>query len=147
MREEPLSQNLKPESSTEAPGERRAAATSGQPDAAGGVASSDRYILLASIWESGTPPPSLSTNNGLLALAVPVDSALAGLFRKGQSYRFQGNDYTANYECLDVFGTPQDAFVAYPEGMRVSTSPSTYLHWREPTEPTSSSPGNWERAG
>jgi general secretion pathway protein D len=147
LREEPLSRNSNLESPTEEPGERRAAATSGGPDAASGAASSDRYVLLASVWESGTPPSSLSANNGLLALAVPVDSALASLFRKGQSYRFQSNDYAADYQCLEVFGTPQDAFVAYPEGMRVSTSPSTYLHWREPAEPTALSPANWERAG
>ena len=145
LREEPLSET--PENPAAGPEEARAAAAE-RPEASRGAASaSDRYVLLASIWESGTPPSSLGTNNGLLALAVPVDSPLASLFRKGESYRFQSNGYAANYECLEVFATPQDAFVAYPEGMRVSTSPSTYLHWREPTEPASLGPGNWERAG
>jgi hypothetical protein len=145
LREEPLSET--PENPAAGPEEARAAAAE-RPDANGGaVSASDHYILLASIWESGTPPASLGTHNGLLALAVPVDSPLASLFRKGGSYRFQSNGYAADYECLEVFATPQDAFVAYPEGTRVSTSPSTYLHWREPTEPASLSPGNWERAG
>jgi general secretion pathway protein D len=135
LREEPLRETR--ENPAAGPEEARAAAAS----------ASDRYVLLASIWESGTPPASLATNNGLLALAVPVDSTLASLFRKGESYRFQSNGYVANYECLEVFGTPQDAFVAYPEGMRVSSSPPTYLHWREPTEPASLTTENWERAG
>ena len=145
LREEPLSET--PENPAAGPEEARTAAAE-RPDANRGASSaSDRYVLLASIWESGAPPASLGTNNGLLALAVPVDSLLASLFRKGESYRFQSNGYAADYECLEVFATPQDAFVGYPEGTRVSTSPSTYLHWREPTEPASLSPGNWERAG
>lgn len=106
----------------------------------------DRYVLLANIWESGTAPASLSGSNGLLALAVPANSSLADLFSRGESYRFQSNNYTASFLCLDVFGSPQDAFVTYPDGLRVSTSPPTYLHWREPSEPASLSPANWARA-
>jgi hypothetical protein len=107
---------------------------------------SDRYVLLASLWESGTPPASLAGSNGLLALAVPVNSPLSSVFKKGDSYRFQQGGYTANYECLDAFGTPQEAFASYPEGMRVSRQPTTYLHWREPSEPGTLSPSNWVQA-
>lgn len=118
----------------------------GQSGAAAGGAMTDRYVLLASIWESGTPPPSLRSSNGLLALAVPVNGPLAALYRKGEGYRFQSDGYAANYECLEVFATPQEAFAAYPEGMRVSIEPSTFLHWREPTEVTTLSPTNWVQA-
>jgi general secretion pathway protein D len=140
LREEPLSQ-----SPPAAPSDEAALAM--HAPAAPQAVVTDHYVLLANIWESGTSPASLAGSNGLLALAVPADSPLASLFRKGESYRFQSGSYAASYECLEVFGTPQDAFVAYPEGLRVSTSPPTYLHWREPTEPAALSPGNWERAG
>ncbi len=123
-----------------------AAATAERAPAAADASVTDRYVLLASIWESGTPPASLTSSNGLLALAVPADSSLATFFHTGESYRFQGDGYTANYECLEVFATPQDAFVTYPEGLRVSTTPATFLHWREPTEPTSLSPNSWGHA-
>jgi hypothetical protein len=103
-------------------------------------------VLLASIWESGTPPTSLGGSNGLLALAVPVDSPLASRFKKGDTYRFQSEGYTANYQCLEMFATPQEAFAAYPEGMRVSASPQTFLHWREPTEPAASNAASWTQA-
>jgi len=106
----------------------------------------DRYVLLASVWESGTPPTSLDNSNGLLALAVPNTSPLAELFRRGEGYRFEGAGYAASFLCLDVFRTAQEAFVRYPEGMHVSTSPPTYLHWREPTEPSALSTANWARA-
>ena len=102
--------------------------------------------MLASIWEFGTAPDSLSSSNGLLALAVPVNSALPDLFRKGETYRFRSADYTANYECLDVFATPEEAFAAYPEGMQVSSDPRTFLHWREPTESATLSAADWESA-
>ena len=127
LREEPLNQ----------------AAPSAEVAPTPAVPMSDRYVLLASIWESGAPPPGLAGSNGLVALAVPVTSALADAFKKGEAYRFQSDGYTANYECLEVFATPQEAFGAYPEGMEVSTSPATFLHWREPSEPAALSPLNW----
>jgi general secretion pathway protein D len=113
--------------------------------AAPGSSEANRYALLATIWESGTPPASLASNNGLLALALPLDSSLATLFRAGQSYRFQSLDYTANFICLEVFATPDEAFMAYPEGMQVSSAPRSSLHWREPSEPAALSPTNWGR--
>jgi hypothetical protein len=137
LREEPLGQRAR--------GDGAPAAVASAPTEAP-AAVTDRYILLANIWESGTAPASLSGSNGLLALAVPANSSLADLFSRGESYRFQTNNYTASFLCLDVFGSPQDAFVAYPDGMRVSASPPTYLHWREPSEPASLSPANWARA-
>ena len=103
-------------------------------------------MLLASLWESGKAPPSLASSNGLLALAVPVNSALAGVFKKGDGYRFQQGAYAATYECLDVFASPQEAFANYPEGMRVSSQPPTYLHWREPSEPGALSAASWVQA-
>ena len=111
-----------------------------------GAAASDRYVLLANLWESGTPPPSLASSNGMLALAVPANSALADVFKKGDGYRFQQGGYTATFECLDVFATPQEAFASYPEGMRVSNQPPTYLHWREPSEQGALSAASWVRA-
>jgi general secretion pathway protein D len=112
------------------------------PPARGSAA--NQYALMASLWEVGTPPDSLTTSNGLLALAVPVNSPLAGFFRMGQTYRFRTDNYTANYQCLDVFATPDEAFTAYPEGIKVSEEPRTFLHWREPTESTTLSAASWE---
>jgi len=129
--EEPLGQAAKP---------------SEEVAAAAEASASDRYVLLANIWESGTPPSGLQSSNGLLALAVPVNVELATRFQKGATYRFQTEGYTANYECLEVFATPQDAFATYPEGMRVSGEPSTFLHWREPSEPATLSAANWAAA-
>jgi general secretion pathway protein D len=135
--EEPLSQA--PVSQAPAGEDHGAAAPAG-------AAVTDRYVLLASIWESGTPPASLTTSNGLLALAVPATASLAAFFQRGETYRFQTEGYSANYECLEVFGTPQEAFASYPEGMKVSAVPPTYLHWREPSEPVALSTINWVRA-
>ena len=121
-------------------------AMAGSRTAGATAAASDRYVLLASVWESGTPPASLGSSNGLLALAVPNNSPLADLFRKGEGYQFQSHGYAASYLCLDVFATPQDAFVSYPEGMHLSASPPTFLHWREPSEPATLSTTNWARS-
>jgi len=137
MQEEPLSQSSRGNGSA---ANAAVESTTGAP-----AAVTDRYILLANIWESGTAPASLNSSNGLLALAVPVNTNLAELFNRGDSYRFQSNSYTAGFLCLDIFPSAQDAFVAYPEGMRVSASPASYLHWREPSEPASLDPANWTR--
>jgi general secretion pathway protein D len=103
----------------------------------------NHYVLLAAVWESGIAPESLRSNNGLLALSVPGDGSLATFFTKGDTYRFRSGGYTATFRCLEVFGTPQEAFASYPEGMRVSGNPLTYLHWREPSEPASLRKANW----
>jgi general secretion pathway protein D len=131
LREEPLAQ---------------APTTAGAPPAPAAAATSgaNRYVLMATLWEFGTPPESLVTSNGLLALAVPVNSALANFFRMGGTYRFRSDGYTANYEVLDVFATPDDAFASYPEGIKVSEEPRTFLHWREPTEPGTLMIASWE---
>ncbi len=139
LREEPLGQEPQPRGAEEAVAAAGAAPTDGTSVA-------DRYVLLASIWETGKPPASLMGSNGLLSLAVPMNTPLAALFKQGQSYRFQSGDYTANYQCLEVFATPQEAFVTYPEGLRVSASPTTFLHWREPVEPATLSVSSWTRA-
>jgi general secretion pathway protein D len=149
LRDEPLSETPKGQRIAAAAAalpaaERPVAAEADAPAASAGV--SDRYVLLASLWESGTPPPSLVGSNGMLALAVPADSGLASLFKTGESYRFEQGGYTANYECLEVFATPQEAFATYPEGMRVSSHPATHLHWRELSEPGTLSVANWVQA-
>ncbi len=113
--------------------------------AAADLPAANRYVLLASVSESGAAPASLTTSNGLLALAVPSGSPLEPVFRKGYNYRFQGDGYAATYVCLEVFGSPQDAFAAYPDGVRVSSTPSTFLHWQEPTEPATRNVSNWNR--
>ena len=112
--------------------------------AAARASGANRYVLMATLWEFGTAPDSLSSSNGLLALAVPVNSSLSDFFRMGGTYRFRSDGYTANYECLDVFATPDEAFGAYPEGIKVSEEPRTFLHWREPTEPTTLMTASWE---
>ena len=116
------------------------------PSALARGSAANQYVLLAALWELGTPPDSLSTSNGLLALAVPMNSALASFFQMDRTYRFRTANYTANYECLDVFATPDEAFAAYPEGIKVSEEPRTFLHWREPTEPATLSTASWEAA-
>jgi general secretion pathway protein D len=124
----------------------RAPKSKGAPPAAaaGRGSAANRYALMAALWDSGQPPDSLVTSNGLLALAVPVDSSLANFFQLGRTYRFRSDNYTASYECLDVFATPDEAFAAYPEGIKVSDEPRTFLHWREPTEPATLSAASWE---
>ncbi len=111
------------------------------------VEGNNRYILFASVHESGTPPQSLAGSNGMIALAVPVNSPLTSLFRKGETYRFSAGEYSADLVCLEVFASPQEAFASYPEGMKVSSDPATFLHWREPVEPGTLNVQNWTRAG
>ncbi|MCX8071522.1 MAG: type II secretion system secretin GspD [Candidatus Binatia bacterium] len=106
--------------------------------------STNRYILLALLEDSGRPLPSLETSNGLLALAVPSDAPLALMFQKGAIYRFESGGYRARYLCLEVFDSPAEAFASYPEGMRVSTNPPTFLHWREAVEIPVVNEANWK---
>ena len=116
--------------------------TSGARD--GGGSTSNRYVLLALLDDSGSPLPSLEGNNGLVALAVPSSAPLARKFQKGAVYRFESDAYRAKYICLEVFETPTEAFAAYPEGMRVSNNPPTFLHWREPVEGAVLSERSWQ---
>jgi hypothetical protein len=109
-------------------------------DIAGGVS---RYVLLATLWSNGTPPPSLSGSNGLVALAIPVDSPISNFFVKGGNYSFSGDGYRAEYRCLEIFATADEALNAYPDGMRVSVTPATFLRWRQPIEPVASDRTNW----
>jgi hypothetical protein len=120
------------EALAEAPAERKRVATS-----------ADYYVLLATVADAGSAPPNLTGANGLVSLAVPVNSPLASLFKKGSGYRFESDDYTASYICLEVFATPQQAFEEYPEGMRVSPRPVTFLHWQEPSDPATVNPRHW----
>ncbi len=103
----------------------------------------NRYVLLATVSSSGSPPQSLEGSNGLLALAVPASLPLARSFQKGRVYRFVGNGFTASYVCLEVFEGPNEAFAVYPEGMQVSTNPPSFLHWREPVEASVLDDANW----
>ncbi|GIW43009.1 MAG: hypothetical protein KatS3mg077_0291 [Candidatus Binatia bacterium] len=109
-----------------------------------GVAGANRYVLLAVLEEEGSPLPSLESSNGLVALVVPSDVALAGEFQKGAIYRFDSKAYRAKYVCLEVFENPSEAFAAYPEGMPVSRQPLTFLHWREPVETQVLDQDNWQ---
>lgn len=103
----------------------------------------NRYVLLATLASDGQPVPGLETSNGLLALAVPAETSLSQKFRKGGVYRFSANGFSASYVCLEVFESPTEAFAAYPEGLQVSTTPPTFLHWREPVEATVLDERNW----
>lgn len=102
-----------------------------------------RYVLLATLWSEGAPPASLDGANGLVALAIPADSPLSSLFAKGGNYRFSGDGYRADYRCLEIFATADEALAAYPDGMRVSVTPATFLRWRQPLEAAANSRGSW----
>lgn len=119
----------------------RKAAPAAEPS---GSIGTNRYVLLAVISESGAVPESLASNNGLLPLAIPQESALTALFQKGGTYRFEHDGVVGRYVCLEVFATAQDAFVQYSEGMRVGGEPPAYLHWREPSESATLSSNNWQ---
>jgi len=106
-----------------------------------------RYVLLATLWSDGQAPESLEGANGLVTLSVPTDSALAGMFQKGMSYHFEGDGYMADYRCLEIFGSADEALSAYPDGSRVSVTPATFLRWREPSDPPASSRYNWTAGG
>ncbi|GBD27637.1 Type II secretion system protein D [bacterium HR30] len=117
--------------------------SSAGPSATRSMTATNRYVLLAVLEETGSPVPSLESSNGLVALAVPSDLALARQFQKGTTYHFETNGYRATYLCLEVFETPSEAFASYPEGMRVSNNPPTFLHWREAVESAVLDQSNW----
>lgn len=107
---------------------------------------SSGFILLATVWSEGMAPESLAGSNGLVALTVRSDSPLAGLFEKGRSFSFSSDGFSAGYYVLDIYSTSTEALGAYPDGMRVSVNPVTFLHWREPLEPQVIEPQAWAPA-
>jgi general secretion pathway protein D len=108
-----------------------------------GSTAAGSYVLLATVASSGQPPPALVSSNGLVALSVRGGSELAGFFRSGSTYTFADDNFEASFHCLDLFATAKDALTAYPEGMRISVTPPTFLHWRDPGGSTAGLRGNW----
>jgi general secretion pathway protein D len=102
-----------------------------------------RYVLLASFSERGTPPPSLRSNSGLLAVSLPENSRLTRLFRKGGQYRFTSDLFEGSYQCLEAYTTAQEALLVYPEGLPVDPAKGEYLHWQELSDATSSNVSGW----
>ena len=103
------------------------------------------YVLLATLWSDGKPPAALASSNGMVALSLRSDSELGGLFEKGSTYRYQGADFEAGFHCLEVFASASEALTSYPEGMRVSVTPATFLHWRDPAGGVAGDRDNWAR--
>lgn len=101
------------------------------------------YVLLATVASGGQPPAALDGSNGLVALSVRTGSDLAGFFRAGSTYRFADANFEASFHCLEVFASAKDALTAYPEGMRISVEPPTFLHWRDPSGSTAGLRENW----
>lgn len=124
--------------------ERGASPASDTPERTASTAGS--FVLLATIWNDGMAPESLGGSNGLVALTVRPGTPLAGFFEKGRSYSFSSDRFAAGYYCLDIFSNAVEALGAYPDGMRVSVNPVTFLHWREPIEPHVANPQGWQPA-
>jgi general secretion pathway protein D len=104
-----------------------------------------RYVLLASFFSQGQPPPSLISSSGLLPIVLADDSDLRSLFAPGKTFRFESDTYSAVYRCLDTFETAQAARVVYPEGLRVSAEPQELLHWRQLNDASSRNESSWTR--
>jgi general secretion pathway protein D len=102
-----------------------------------------RYVLLASFAQSGTPPPALQSNSGLLAIELPENSRLSKLFRQGQQYRFSSDTYNSLYHVLETYRSLREAQLVYPEGMPVDPDSGEYLHWRELKDPSSANASAW----
>jgi len=102
-----------------------------------------RYVLLATFWEQGQPPPSLATQSGLVPLSLPPDSQLSALFASGKTVRFESDTYSALFRCLDTFSNAEQARAVYPEGLRVSSEPHELLHWRELQDASSRNVRSW----
>ena len=102
-----------------------------------------RYVLLAAFAEMGTPPPSLQSNSGLLAVELPQDSSLTTLFEAGSQYRFASDRYEGYYRVLEAYPTAQEALLVYPEGLPVDASKGDYLHWRVLDDATSADVTAW----
>ena len=99
--------------------------------------------MLASFAERGAPPPGLTTKTGLVALELPEDSRLTTLFRQNQRYRFQSENFEGLYQCLEAYGTAQEALLIYPEGLPVDPEQGEYLHWRRLEDPSSANVAAW----
>ncbi|MFN8640298.1 MAG: secretin N-terminal domain-containing protein [Candidatus Binatia bacterium] len=103
----------------------------------------NRYVLLAAFAEMGTPPPSLQSNSGLVALELPQDSGLTNLFQAGNQYRFTGDKYEGFYRVLEAYPTAREALLVYPEGLAVDAAKGDYLHWRTLDDATSADVSAW----
>jgi hypothetical protein len=102
-----------------------------------------RYVLLATFWDRGQPPPSLATESGMVPLSLPQDSQLSTLFVSGKTVRFESDTYSALFRCLDTFSSAEQARAVYPEGLRVSSEPRELLHWRELKDASSRNIRSW----
>lgn len=102
-----------------------------------------RYVLLAAFAEMGTPPPALQSNSGLIAVELPQDSSLTGLFQAGSQYRFASDKFEGYYRVLEAYPTAQEALLVYPEGLPVDASKGDYLHWRRFDDATSADVTAW----
>jgi hypothetical protein len=103
----------------------------------------NRYVLLAAFAEIGTPPPGLQTNSGLIAVALPDNSTLTGLFEAGQQYRFTSETFEGHYRVLEAYPSPQEALLIYPEGLPVDPAKGDFLHWREFDDASSANAAAW----
>jgi len=102
-----------------------------------------RYVLLATFWDRGQPPPSLASQSGMVPLSLPQDSQLSELFASGKTVRFESDTYSALFRCLDTFSSAEQARAVYPEGLRVSSEPRELLHWRELKDASSRNIRSW----
>ena len=91
----------------------------------------------------GTPPPSLQTNSGLIAVELPENSNLSTLFEAGHQYRFASDKYEGYYRVLEAYPSAQEALLVYPEGLPVDAAKGDYLHWRTLDDPTSTDVTAW----
>jgi len=101
------------------------------------------YVLLASFAERGEPPAGLRTKTGLLAVELGEDSKLSTLFRKGGRYRFHNDAFDGLYQCLEAYGTAQEAMLIYPEGLPVDAEQGEYLHWQPLDDVSSANVAAW----
>ena len=103
----------------------------------------NRYVLLAAFAEKGDAPVGLRSNSGLLAIELPENSRLSGLFQAGGGYRFESDVYKGLYRCLEAYPTAREALLVYPEGLPVDPAGGEYLHWRQLTDPSSANIAAW----
>ena len=83
------------------------------------------------------------TKTGLVAVELPQDSRLTGLFRRNQRYRFHSDKFEGLYQCLEAYGTAQEALLIYPEGLPVDPEQGEYLHWRQFEDASSANVAAW----
>ncbi len=102
-----------------------------------------RFVLLASFAERGTPPPGLQSTSGMLAIEVDEDSRLSELFRDGHQYRYSSDTYNAFFHVLETYPSLREAQLVYPEGMPVDPEHGEYLHWRQLKDASSANASAW----